>query len=99
MPITSFNIGVENVKQVIETVAKISSLAVDTDVPTPRNYMPYSPEEALAFICRNDFSKAQYSDIRLSTLTNGVDMYPPYYKIIETKKECYPSGEFNSQNL
>lgn len=47
-----------------------------------------SPEQAIGFICRNDFSKAQYMDVRMTTLQQGIDLYPSYNTIIEAKKLC-----------
>lgn len=53
-------------------------------------------EEALAFLCKNDFSKAQYSNIRQQTIVKGVDIFPAYNKLVEAKKLCYPTGIQNN---
>lgn len=59
---------------------------------TTKQNTPYTPSEALAFLCKNDFTKAQYCNVRSSTLQTGVDIYPPYNKIVEAKALCYPTG-------
>lgn len=85
-------IGMKKVGKIIEKVVEdASSFEVSENTSTVKSY---SPEEALAFICKNNFSKAQYMDIRLNTLQNGADMYPAYNRILEVKSMCYPSGKY-----
>lgn len=49
-------------------------------------------EEAVGFLCRNGFSKAQYNDIRKTTLERGIDIYPAYNHLVIAKNLCYPLG-------
>lgn len=51
---------------------------------------PYTPIEALAMITDRNMSVETYSAIRLDLKRRGFDAYPPYYKIQEAKKTCYP---------
>lgn len=55
-----------------------------------KEIVAFTPEEALGFIARNDLSKAQYQDIRMTTIKNGAKMYPSYNAVVEAKKSCYP---------
>lgn len=52
-----------------------------------------SVDEALRFLCENDFSKQQYQNIRNMTLTKGYNIYPSYNEVRENKNTCYPPGQ------
>jgi len=52
----------------------------------------FSAEKALALMLDADLSKHQYEIIRDAAKAIGHDIYPPYYKILEAKKQCYPSN-------
>lgn len=52
----------------------------------------YTNDEALAFLCHNGFSKAQYTNIRLMSLHKGVKMIPAYNHVRDAKSKCYPEG-------
>jgi len=52
--------------------------------------IPYSNEEALAFLIDNDLTKTQYVNIRLGAKNRNCDIYPSYEKIMEAKQACYP---------
>ncbi|EAT45104.1 AAEL003578-PA [Aedes aegypti] len=51
----------------------------------------YSAEDALGFICRNNFTRAQYQDIRVTTMKAGSNLYPSYNKIVTAKEKTYPN--------
>lgn len=53
----------------------------------------YSSEEALALIIDLKLSKFQYDLLRSQAKERQADIYPPYCKVFETKKECYPLRE------
>ena len=77
----------------------VSSVRQTTKVSS-KNIKPdpiegFSAYEALAFLCRNDFTKAQYFDIRAMALQKGINIYPAYNKIVEAKKNCYPPGMYS----
>lgn len=57
------------------------------------NVEKYSAVEALSFICKNDFSKSQYLNIRSVVQLKGLRLYPSYHKILEAKALCYPQGK------
>lgn len=52
-----------------------------------------SPEEALAMLIDNNLSKKQYNGIRNVALKVNSQMYPSYNRVLEAKKQCYPSDE------
>lgn len=55
--------------------------------------IPYTPEEALALIIDLKLSKYQYDLLRSQAKKRHADMYPPYCKVFEVKKNCYPSSD------
>ncbi|EFN70735.1 hypothetical protein EAG_07643, partial [Camponotus floridanus] len=57
----------------------------------------YSAEEALALIEDVKLSKYQYEVVRMQAKKRNVDIYPAYNKILEAKKECYPSQILTSE--
>lgn len=77
---------VENVSKSPEGNSPSSDKKTKTDVTL-------SPQEAIALISRNDFSKAQYKDLRATSLRKGVNLYPSYDRVLEEKKKCYPPGK------
>lgn len=54
--------------------------------------IPYTTDEALAFLIENKLSKQQYINIRIESKTRNCDIYPPYDDIVNEKKRCYPSN-------
>jgi len=52
--------------------------------------IPYTANEALAFLIDNKLTKQQYLNIRLGAKKKNCDIYPPYSSILEAKKKCYP---------
>jgi len=57
----------------------------------------YSVEEALALIEDVKLSKYQYKIIRQQAKERNADIYPDYNKVLEAKKECYPSQILTSE--
>ncbi|CAH2092745.1 unnamed protein product [Euphydryas editha] len=51
----------------------------------------FTPDKALSLMLDASLSKNQYQVIRKATLELGYDIFPSYHKILEAKKECYPS--------
>lgn len=56
---------------------------------------PYTSEEAISFIARNSFSKAQYQDIRKMLLDKNLNLLPAYNHVVAAKEKCYPSGKIS----
>lgn len=54
--------------------------------------VPYTADEALAFILDNNLTKQQYINIRLGSKKRMCNIYPSYEKIFIEKKKCYPSN-------
>lgn len=54
--------------------------------------IPYTPEEALAYILSTNMSRDSYIETRIGAKMRNADIYPPYGKIIDTKKACYPAS-------
>lgn len=55
-------------------------------------YQKVDPVEALAFLLKNEFSKAQYCDIKSKCKSAGVDLWPCYKVVASKKRECRPDG-------
>jgi len=66
---------------------KIKSAYKDANKNCP---IPYTPDEALAFMIDNKLTKQQYINIRLGSKKRNCDIYPSYENIILEKKNCYP---------
>lgn len=62
-----------------------------------QSYTPYSAEEALALIEDVKLSKYQYEIIRKQAKERNANIYPAYSKVLEAKKECYPSQILTSE--
>lgn len=62
-----------------------------------QSYTPYSAEEALALIEDVKLSKYQYKIIRMQAKERNANIYPEYKKILDAKKECYPSQILTSE--
>lgn len=54
--------------------------------------IPYTADEALAFILDNNLTKQQYINIRLGSKKRMCNIYPSYEKVFVEKKKCYPSN-------
>ena len=52
--------------------------------------IPMSDEEALSFLVNNDFSKAQYKEMRMTAQSHNCPIYPDYNKVREAKSKCLP---------
>lgn len=81
---------IKNISEFPETATSLKQSMKSSDAGVEQ----YSPTEALAFICKNGFSKSQYNDIRASDLKKGCDLYPSYNRVLEEKKLTYPEGNF-----
>lgn len=53
----------------------------------------YTAEEALALMIDLKLSKYQYERLHSQAKQIHADIYPPYNKVFEVKKDCYPSSE------
>lgn len=69
---------------------KAKILAILSDDPEIR---PYTSDEALALMMDTDLSTYQYHIIQQQAKERNANIYPPYYKILESKKLCYPTSE------
>lgn len=54
--------------------------------------IPYTANEALAYILNSDISRDVYIQTRLGAKRRNADIYPPYEKIKQAKQLCYPEG-------
>lgn len=55
-----------------------------------KNPISYSPQEALAFMLDNGFTKQQYLNIRMGNKEHNSDIFPAYEKILKCKEDCRP---------
>lgn len=62
------------------------------DSPKTSGIIPYSPEEALAFIIDSDMGKEDYIQMQRGAKSRGANIYPAYNVIAQTKKQCYPDN-------
>jgi hypothetical protein len=53
--------------------------------------VPYSDDEALAFMIDARLTKESYIMTRVGAKERGADIYPSYIRIMEAKKRCYPA--------
>ena len=87
--------GFRSVGKRIESLVRSPESATESFENVPQ-IEEYTAEEAIAFICRNNFSKRQYHDIRMTTLNRGVHLYPSYNKVLLAKQDSYPNGKYYS---
>ncbi|KAF0704275.1 Uncharacterized protein FWK35_00031990, partial [Aphis craccivora] len=66
-----------------KNLKKIKSAYKDVNKNCP---IPYTPDEALAFMIDNKLTKQQYTNIRLGSKKRNCDIYPSYENIILEKK-------------
>lgn len=64
-----------------------------------KEQLPLSPQDALAFLLDNKFTKQQYLAIRQCTKNRNCDIYPAYEYIRQAKLECRPFDIFVSEGL
>lgn len=57
-----------------------------------KKVIPFSPQEALAFILDNKLTKQQYINIRCDAIKRNANIYPAYEHIKKAKQECYPEN-------
>ena len=55
-----------------------------------KTVMPYTDDEALAFIVDTRMTKEAYQITRLGAKQRGANIYPAYYLLRYAKNECYP---------
>lgn len=90
------SIGMKDEAKIVERLrsaspnrkAKIlAMLSVDIEI------QPYTSDEALALFVDTKLSTHQYHIIQQQAKARNANIYPPYYKIAESKKMCYPKEE------
>lgn len=69
-----------------ENATKVRNL-LSTEISEPRKI---DPIRALTFLLDNELTAAEYSNTRLLSKEYGADIFPPYYKLVEAKKDCRP---------
>ena len=50
-----------------------------------------APEEGLAFLLNNNFSRGQYKAVRAKSKGDGADIWPSYQSVQNAKLECRPT--------
>lgn len=87
--------GFRKAGKLVENIASdptaIKNMDTTSNDPDPGDSL-FTPDEALAFLCQNGFSKAQYTNIRMMSLHKGIKMYPAYNHVRDAKSNCYPNG-------
>ncbi|KAI4455436.1 molybdopterin cofactor sulfurase mosc [Holotrichia oblita] len=67
-----------------------ASKILKTWITPKQEISSYSTEEAVAQIVSLNLTRAQYVQLRNGSREHGHDIYPPYYKVLEAKKQFYP---------
>lgn len=57
-----------------------------------KKVIPFSSQEALAFILDNKLTKQQYINKRCEAIKLNANIYPAYEHIKKAKQECYPAN-------
>lgn len=52
----------------------------------------HSPDEALAFLLAQNFSKQQYCEMKAACASANANIWPNYNQVREAKKNCRPEG-------
>lgn len=73
-----------------ETKNKVLEVIMGDLKPVKR----YTTDEALALMVDLKLSKPQYEQLRKQSIDRNADMLPPYYRVAESKQECFPPKEF-----
>lgn len=90
--------AIHNVKK---PVAKVVRQIMHSTVPEVKEYcykvaredvVPLTDTEAVSLLIEMDLNKHQYIAIRNLSKSRNADIYPPYYKMLEAKKLCYPDA-------
>lgn len=91
------NDGYRSVAWIVEHLfdfpEKASRLKDIAQSNTEHDVERFTVDDALRFLCENDFTKQQYQNIRNMILSKGVDIFPPYNDIRDNKVTCYPRGK------
>lgn len=85
--------GNEDIASVIEYMLKNPEAAVKINetLKKPVKTVIFTPEKALGLLLSLKLSKWQYITLREAAAREGAkDIYPSYYKVQQTKLDCYP---------
>lgn len=89
------------IRNVKKPVAKIVRHLMYSTVPEVKEYcykasrvdvIPLTETEAVSMLIELDLSKHQYQTIQNLSKNRNADIYPPYNKMLEAKKQCYPDA-------
>lgn len=81
----------ESVSKSPRSVRKIKTICQQP--ATEPNCNTYTTEEALALLVDLKLTKHQYVALQKSAKERSANIYPPYYRLLNAKSECYPSQE------
>jgi len=59
--------------------------------PPEKEMTKIAPEEGLAFLLNNNFSRGQYKAVRAKSKGDGADIWPSYLSVQNAKLECRPT--------
>ncbi|CAB3229478.1 unnamed protein product [Arctia plantaginis] len=85
--------GHEDIASVIEYIMKNpeATVKIIETLKKPEKTVIFTPEKALGLLLSLKLSKWQYITLREATIWAGAkDIYPSYYKVQQTKLDCYP---------
>lgn len=61
--------------------------------------VPYTPNQALALYVDLKCTRQKYELLHFQAKSRNSDLYPPYYKLVEAKKNCYPNGNIEISDV
>ncbi|XP_026736408.1 uncharacterized protein LOC113499977 [Trichoplusia ni] len=87
------NKAVQDLERVIITCLETPSNAttISNTLKHSTQLRPYTPNEALAVLIDRKLSVETYKFLQTDANDRGFPLYPPYYKVQEARKSCYPS--------
>lgn len=89
------------VRNIKKPVAKIVRQLIHSTVPEVKEYcnkadrvdvIPLTDTEAVSLLIELDLTKHQYQTIQGLSKKRNADIYPPYNRMLQAKKECYPDS-------
>lgn len=84
--------GAEIVKGLATATSAMKERLLEVLKGNVQEEVPYSPNEALALYVDLKCTRQKYDLMHSQAKSRNSNLYPPYYKLLEAKKCCYPDG-------
>lgn len=86
------------IKEITSTPKRAKKIRKSLQSNNISDPVPYTANEALAFLINNRLTKKQYCSIRVGSKIRKSNIYPPYEKVLIAKKQCYPENIIITEN-